>query len=415
MRRLISVTLIILILMSLCTNVFAAGPGVDLTIMYWALEDGGKTTFIEVIQFPKIKVTEGYYGNDKTAVDEPALEEVILQMDLSLSEKYLNLIENGGSIPELVLIGVNRSDRPVFKISLENCRISGFTLADLGIYSLITNAKAVIKLKVEKVTTTKLNTPEGPRQIVFAKKLNIGKLYLNGAECTEYVTLSNIEGESMMPGNGGVLYNSSELIIDYNEIGTLPDWLAEFDGTMNYNINPKCKLRYELSGLNTGDKFAFEADLKVIGQEFAGVEIIKRMFSKYTFRVDNVDFGAPAAIAGTPAAPVEPAPAEPTNLIIKQPDFRRAVEHTWAGKWVTTFGKMILKQDGTKVTGEYGNPIETLEGTASGSKLTGTWHGSFSSGKFEFTMAPDGKSFKGTMYNQTLGDRGTFEWNGDRE
>ena len=429
MKRLMSLTLVILIIMSLCTSVYAASPAQSLSIMRWVLDDAGEYTFIEAIQYPKVKMTGVQYG-DSMPVYEPSLEEVILQMDLSLSEKYFRLFEDGGSIPELVLIGANYQDKPVFKISMENCRVSGFTIADLGINMLSTNVKAVIKLKAEKVTTKKLDAPEASLQIVYGSNLNMGKLYLNGYEFRKKADLTNIEGQSITSGYGSVpQYNNAELVIEYDEIGTLPNWLADFDGTTYSNINPQCKLRYELSSSTTADKFTFEADLTVIAQELAGTGDIIKMLNKYTFRVTNVDFISPVVAAGTPPAPVDPAPAdpaapdpapvepqafEPINRIIEQPDSGKEAEHTWTGKWSTTFGEMTLKQDGEKVAGEYGDPVETLEGTVSGSKLTGTWKNRMSSGGFEFTMADDGKSFSGVMYIQNLRGRGSVEWNGER-
>jgi len=439
MKRSLSVILTILIIMSLCTSVYAASPEENLSIMRWVLDDAGEYTFIEMIQYPKIKMTGVQYG-DSLPVYEPNLEEVILQMDLSLSEKYFRLFENGGSIPELVMIGANLYDKPVFKIYLENCSVSGFTIADLGINRLSTSVKAVIKLKAEKVTTTKLDAPEARLQIVSGKKLDMGKLYLNGYEFRKTADLTNIEGQSIKYGYGSApQYSDAELVIEYDEIGTLPNWLAEFDGTTDSNINPLCRLRYELSSSTTADKFAFEADLTAIAQELTGTGDIIRMLNKYTFRVTNVDFTAPAVAAGTPPAPSDPAPEdpapsdpaeadpviegpaatdsaafEPISRTIIQPEFRRATEHTWTGKWATTFGEMTLKQDGEKVTGEYGNPVETLEGTVSGSKLTGTWNNGISSGGFEFTMADDGKSFRGIMSVQNLRVRGSVDWNGER-
>jgi len=426
MKRLLSVTLTILIIMSLCTSVYAASPLENLSIRRWVLDDAGEYTFIEVIQYPKIKMTGVQYG-DSMPVYEPNLEEVILQMDLSLSEKYFRLFESGGSIPELVLIGANYQDKPVFKISLENCRVSGFTIADLSINMLSTNVKAVIKLKAEKVTTKKLDAPEASLQIVYGNNLNMGKLYLNGYEFRKKADLTNIEGQGITSGYGSVpQYNNAELVIEYDEIGTLPNWLADFDGTTDSNINPQCKLRYELSSSATADKFTFEADLTAIAQELAGTGDIIKMLNKYTFRVTNVDFISPAVAAGTPPAPVDPAPSDPVpadpdaadpapvDSAAFEPINRIIKEHTWTGKWATTFGEMTLKQDGEKVAGEYGNPVETLEGTVSGSKLTGTWKNRMSSGGFEFTMADDGKSFKGVMYIQNLRGRGSVEWNGER-
>jgi cellobiose phosphorylase len=76
---------------------------------------------------------------------------------------------------------------------------------------------------------------------------------------------------------------------------------------------------------------------------------------------------------------------------------------------------MTLSQNGTKVTGVYGNPSENLEGTISLNKLTGTWSDKLSTGKFEFTMSRDGSAFSGFMYGSEVGIRGRFEWSGDRE
>jgi hypothetical protein len=139
------------------------------------------------------------------------------------------------------------------------------------------------------------------------------------------------------------------------------------------------------------------------------------MLVKYTFKVSDFSFVTPPEANSDPAAPGVSVPVAPDSLIIRGSNLVKVQEYTWAGKWMTTFGDMALKQNERKVTGEYGNPIAILEGTALGNKLSGTWQDILSSGTFEFTMSDNGKSFSGTMYDQDLGKRGNFEWNGDRE
>ncbi|HYF75092.1 MAG TPA: hypothetical protein VD757_00785 [Candidatus Nitrosocosmicus sp.] len=435
MRRLKSVISIIFIIMMLCTTVFAANPTVDLTIRHWALSDNGSNIGTEILQFPKLTWVGNYNHSDRQPINEARLQEVIIKVDLDLSGKYLQSFKDGNPIPELVLCGVNISSRPVFKIKLENCIVSGFTITGLESGYLSEAVKAVIKLSAARVTTTNLSTPEGSIIVNYGQRLDTAKLFINGAECSGNATLSEIEGYKIVSSSAGqntyagTGYKSFEMALEYDKIGTLPNWLASFDGGFDYTVNPECRLRYELSNSRAGNSLSFEADLKAVGQELTVTENMNRMCSKYTFQVYDISFIAPAAAADTPstttdthtaidgsrAAAADITPINTANPIIRGSNLGRMLESTWAGKWITTFGSMTQKQDGTKVMGEYGNPVETLEGTVSGSKLAGTWRDSVSSGKFEFTMSADGKSFSGFMYNQILGDKGTFEWNGSRE
>ena len=68
----------------------------------------------------------------------------------------------------------------------------------------------------------------------------------------------------------------------------------------------------------------------------------------------------------------------------------------FAGVWQTSFGVMKITQNGAAVTAKYGSAqTNTLTGTVAGRTLRGTWKEASSSGRFYFTIATDGASFKG--------------------
>ena len=48
-------------------------------------------------------------------------------------------------------------------------------------------------------------------------------------------------------------------------------------------------------------------------------------------------------------------------------------ECSFAGKWNTTYGEMVLEQKGESVTGRYEHDQGRINGIAKGSTLTGTW------------------------------------------
>ena len=72
-----------------------------------------------------------------------------------------------------------------------------------------------------------------------------------------------------------------------------------------------------------------------------------------------------------------------------------------AGTWNTNFGKMILKQEGTRVRGHYSHDNGRIEGLLQGNLFTGKWEEaptyrpSHDAGACEFLFSGDGTSFKG--------------------
>lgn len=83
-----------------------------------------------------------------------------------------------------------------------------------------------------------------------------------------------------------------------------------------------------------------------------------------------------------------------------------SAQQTFNGSWDTTFGKMTLKQNDDKVTGEYEyEGISTLEGKVAKNRLTFTYKESMASGEGWFEISTDGKSFTG-KWRET----GTTEW-----
>lgn len=68
---------------------------------------------------------------------------------------------------------------------------------------------------------------------------------------------------------------------------------------------------------------------------------------------------------------------------------------TWTGQWDDSSGGITMTQTGSHVVGTYPYHNGRLEGSVSGSVLTGTWTEEDNSGTFSLTMAPDGRSYSG--------------------
>ncbi|NPV93325.1 MAG: S-layer homology domain-containing protein [Firmicutes bacterium] len=89
--------------------------------------------------------------------------------------------------------------------------------------------------------------------------------------------------------------------------------------------------------------------------------------------------------------------------------------YSWTGEWETNWGDMILTQTGAKVSGTYTHDDGKIEGTVSGSTLTGTWSEAPSyappgdAEEVEFVMSPDGKSFTGKWRYGSEGAWGNWE------
>lgn len=90
-------------------------------------------------------------------------------------------------------------------------------------------------------------------------------------------------------------------------------------------------------------------------------------------------------------------------------------KYSWQGEWDSNWGKMILTQNGSMVTGTYTHDKGKMSGTISGNIFTGTWSESPSysppndAGDMELTMAADGKSFTGKWRYGTEGSWGNWE------
>ncbi|MCX6979180.1 MAG: hypothetical protein NTV08_00230 [Verrucomicrobia bacterium] len=93
----------------------------------------------------------------------------------------------------------------------------------------------------------------------------------------------------------------------------------------------------------------------------------------------------------------------------------RAKEATFAGEWETTYGRMILKADGQKVSGTYeyaGGVANDISGTQDGRKLTFTYEEPGVTGEGTFTLAEDGVSFDGQW--RPKGQTTWGNWSGRR-
>lgn len=83
-----------------------------------------------------------------------------------------------------------------------------------------------------------------------------------------------------------------------------------------------------------------------------------------------------------------------------------------AGAWTTNYGTMNLTQTGSALTGTYGSG-GTLTAALAGNALTGQWNIGGSTGRFQFTIAADCKSFSGT-WGQGTSATGGGAWTGTK-
>jgi hypothetical protein len=92
----------------------------------------------------------------------------------------------------------------------------------------------------------------------------------------------------------------------------------------------------------------------------------------------------------------------------------------WTGAWDTTFGPLVLKQEGIRVVGvyKYGQAgiVGALVGEADGNYVNFKWaeqEGGAGTGRGVFVMADDGGSFTGA-WGTGDDDRGSGSWEGTR-
>lgn len=80
---------------------------------------------------------------------------------------------------------------------------------------------------------------------------------------------------------------------------------------------------------------------------------------------------------------------------------------TWNTRWRDGGDRLVLKQDGEKVSGSYTIFKGTIDGRVDGRRLTGTWSHDGISGGFLFVQSRDGKTFAGRF-------RSGAWWTGER-
>lgn len=89
-----------------------------------------------------------------------------------------------------------------------------------------------------------------------------------------------------------------------------------------------------------------------------------------------------------------------------------AVALDCSGTWQTTYGELVLRQHGDRVTGTYYNGGATIAGTLDGSCLSFTYDETTARGEGKFTFADDGQSFTGTW--RAAGTADWSRWDGTR-
>lgn len=101
-------------------------------------------------------------------------------------------------------------------------------------------------------------------------------------------------------------------------------------------------------------------------------------------------------------------------LAVTAPAPGQAPPAPWTGTWTSTFGPLVLTQDGASVRGtyDYFGCAATVEGTVDGAVLTGTYIECSRQGVIEFTLSVDGARFTGRWRTN---DSTTFQaWDGTR-
>ncbi|HYE80925.1 MAG TPA: copper amine oxidase N-terminal domain-containing protein [Clostridia bacterium] len=90
-------------------------------------------------------------------------------------------------------------------------------------------------------------------------------------------------------------------------------------------------------------------------------------------------------------------------------------KYSWEGEWESNWGKMVISQNGSVVTGTYTHDSGRISGIVSGNTLSGIWSESPSymppndGGDMELTMSDDGKSFTGKWRYGSEGSWGNWE------
>lgn len=88
---------------------------------------------------------------------------------------------------------------------------------------------------------------------------------------------------------------------------------------------------------------------------------------------------------------------------------------SFAGRWQTTYGEMILTQKGARVTGSYSTNKGSIEGTVQGNELRVIWfEENLTSGTAVYRLSDDGMSFSGPWFNNTDPYTQAGVWTGTR-
>jgi hypothetical protein len=165
--------------------------------------------------------------------------------------------------------------------------------------------------------------------------------------------------EGKFAGKWNTDYGLLTMTQDGNKVkGVYYDGTASLEGTVEKN---RLTFTYTEPGLEGDGEFELAAD----GKSFTG---------KWRSKGGQTWNGWNGKLAGeVPAA--------------RQGEF--------AGTWETTYGVLILTQDGKKVRGSYYNGQASLEGTVEKGRLTFTFVETIGKGDGEFVLSADGKSFTG--------------------
>ena len=126
----------------------------------------------------------------------------------------------------------------------------------------------------------------------------------------------------------------------------------------------------------------------------------------YQAYLDQYSNGTFASLARLKVKKLSAAPRETTTVA------------SFAVVWETSYGRMVLSQEGNKVTGKYDHYNGELSGMVNGKNLRGNWRQTAlfftDSGEMIFEMSDDGRSFSG-RWRRGSSSSWTHNWTGTRQ
>ncbi len=241
----------------------------------------------------------------------------------------------------------------------------------------------------------------------------------------EQEVVSNRNGNYSIGYTPNLCADVAELELCFSTAGRIYATITYADGTkaknpgIGYNYDAQAQKSYKANmnlkfyGESTpGEKRYIYATVYAGSPGTVGV--------RYAYEWKEVSSGATISAGATsqtePGGPITTTvTAHSTQIETTSSGSTDLGKYSWEGEWDTNWGKMILVQKGSSVSGTYTHDQGRITGTVNRDKLIGTWseYPNYSppndAGDIEFTMSADGKSFGGRWRYGSDGSWGTWD------